>query len=266
MTKTEVLDKLARDGEERLLLARALDKLDTARRKNIPANTGFLSPAERVSVENLIAANGHPAHLFFGGYEGAERTVCVFLPDWQEPEDFLALAEEGPIAALRCTFRAEEKLTHRDFLGSILGQGITREKVGDLLVGEGKCDLIVLRELSDYLLQNLDSAGRVRLKVSAIPLSGVEPPAVQVKVIRDTVATPRLDAIVAAAFSTSRGKAADFIAAGRVQLNYRECTKTDKPVEEGDTLSCRGLGKAVVKSLGGLSKKGRVMVELERYL
>lgn len=266
MTKTELLDKLARDGEERLLLARALDKLDTARRKNIPACTGFLSPAERVSVEHLIAMSGHPAHLFFGGYEGAERTVCVFLPDWQEPEDFLALAEEGPVAALRCTFRAEENLTHRDFLGSILGQGVTREKVGDLLVGEGRCDLLVLRELSDYLLQNLDSAGRVRLKVAAIPLSGLEAPVVQVKVIRDTVATPRLDAIVAAAFSTSRGKAADFISAGRVQLNHRECTKADKPVEEGDTLSCRGLGKAVVKSLGGLSKKGRVMVELERYL
>ena len=192
MTKTEVLDRLARDGEERLLLARALDKLETARRKNIPACTGFLSPAERVSVENLIAMSGHPAHLFFGGYEGAERTVCVFLPDWQEPEDFsaLALADEGPVAALRCTFRAEENLTHRDFLGSILGQGITREKVGDLLVGEGKCDLIVLRELSDYLLQNLDSAGRVRLKVSAIPLADLEPPVVQVKHIRDTVATP----------------------------------------------------------------------------
>ena len=70
MTKTEQLDKLARDGEERLLLARALDKLETARRKNIPAATGFLSPSERVSVENLIAANGHPPHLFFGGYPG----------------------------------------------------------------------------------------------------------------------------------------------------------------------------------------------------
>ena len=266
MTKTELLDKLARDGEERLLLARALDKLDTARRKNIPACTGFLSPAERVSVEHLIAMSGHPAHLFFGGYEGAERTVCVFLPDWQEPEDFLALAEEGPVTALRCTYRPEEKLSHRDFLGSILGQGIIREKVGDLLVGEGTCDLLVLRELSDYLLQNLNSAGRVRLKVSPISLTQITPPVVQVKHIRDTVATPRLDAVLAAAFSTSRSKAADLISAGRVQLNYRECTKADKLVETGDVLSCWGLGKASVKALGGLSKKGRVMVELERYL
>ena len=92
MNKTELLNKLAQDGEERLLLARTLDQMDAARRKNIPAHTGFLSPAERVRVEALIAAAGQPAHLFFGGYSGAERTVCVFLPDWQTSEDFLSLA------------------------------------------------------------------------------------------------------------------------------------------------------------------------------
>ena len=266
MNKTELLNKLAQDGEERLLLARTLDQMDAARRKNIPAHTGFLSPAERVRVEALIAAAGQPAHLFFGGYSGAERTVCVFLPDWQTSEDFLSLAEEGPVAALRCAFRSDAGLTHRDFLGSILGLGITREKVGDLLVGPESCDVLVLRELSDYLLQNLDSAGRARLNVRPLPLSGLQPPPLQVKCIRDSVATPRLDSIVAAAFSTSRGKAADLISAGRVQLNYRECTKADKLVEAGDTLSCRGLGKAVVTQLGGRSKKGRVLVELERYL
>ena len=88
----------------------------------------------------------------------------------------------------------------------------------------------------------------------------------RIKTIRDTVATPRLDALVACAFSTSRSKAADFISAGRVQLNHRECTKADKAVEEGDVLSCRGLGKAAVRELGGRSKKGRIMVVLERYL
>lgn len=268
MTKTEQLDKLARDGEERLLLARTLDKLETARRKNIPAATGFLSPSERVSVENLIAANGHPPHLFFGGYPGAERTICLFLPDWQEPEDALALAmaDEGPVKVLRCTYNADGGITHRDILGAILGQGITREKVGDLLVGPESCDVLVLEELADYLLLHLDSAGRTRLKTGPISLSQISPPEVRIKTIRDTVATPRLDALVACAFSTSRSKAADFISAGRVQLNHRECTKADKAVEEGDVLSCRGLGKAAVRELGGRSKKGRIMVVLERYL
>lgn len=265
MNKTELLNKTARDGEERLLLARALDKLELARQRNIPAHTGFLSPSERVSVEGLLNAVGRPKHLFFGGFAGAERTICVFLPDWQEAEDWEAGAD-GPVSALCCTFPAEAKLTHRDFLGSILGMGITREKVGDLLVGQGVCDVLILQELEEYLLQNLESAGRVRVKPRAVPLEELEPPQVQVKQIRDTVATLRLDAVTASAFSLSRGRAAELISSGRVQLNHKDCVKTDRPVAQGDTISCRGLGKCVVKEVGGLSKKGRIMLVLERYL
>ena len=130
MNKTELLNKLARDNGERLLLARALDKLELARQRNIPACTGFLSPQERVSVENLLNACGHPRHLFFGGYEGAERTVCAFLPDWQEAEDWQGDGESCPVRALRCTWSGGQKLTHRDFLGSILGLGWTGRRWG----------------------------------------------------------------------------------------------------------------------------------------
>ena len=120
MTKTELLNKAARNGEERLLLARVLDKLELARRRNIPSHTGFLSPGERACVEALLAAAGHPRHLFFGGYEGAQRNICVFLPDWQEPEDFQT-GGDCPVCALRASFPADGALTHRDFLGSVLG-------------------------------------------------------------------------------------------------------------------------------------------------
>lgn len=265
MTKTELLNKLAGDAEERLLLARVLDKLDTARNRNIPACTPFLSPGERRSAEALIAAAGHPAHVFFGGYEGAERTVCAFLPDWQEPEGFLNDGE-CPVRALRASFQEDAPLTHRDFLGSILGLGLDREKIGDLLVRPGACDILLLEETAPFLLLHLDSAGRTRLKLSELPLSQVEPPQVQVKAIRDTVATLRLDAVASSAFSLPRSKAADLISSGRIQLNHRDCVKPDRAVAEGDVLTCRGLGKCVVKSVGGLSKKGRIMIELERYM
>lgn len=265
MTKTELLNRAARDEEERILLARVLDKLDLTRQRNIPAHTGFLSPQERVAVEALLNAAGHPRHLFYGGYEGAERTVCTFLPDWQEAEDFLS-AGECPVCALRANYPADSGLTHRDFLGSILGLGLDREKVGDLLVGEGQCDLIVVPELVDFLLLHLESAGRTRLKLAPVSLDLLTPPQVQVRTVRDTVATLRLDAVAASGFSLSRGKAADLISSGRLQLNHRECVKPDKSVAQGDVLSCRGMGKCVVKEVGGPSKKGRTMLVLERYL
>ena len=265
MTKTELLNKLARDGEERLLLARVLDKLELARDRGVPSHTGFLSPHERAVVEGLIRAEGWPRHLFFGGFADAERTVCAFLPDWLEEEDWLAGQEYNPIRALRCTWTGGS-LTHRDFLGSILGLGLDREKVGDLLVGDGVCDVLVLEDVADFLLLHLEQAGRVHLKVSSISLEMVSPPPVQVRTIRDTVSSLRLDAVASSGFSISRGKAADLISSGKVQLNHQECLKPDRPVNEGDTLSCRGFGKCVVKEVGGPSKKGRIMIVLERYV
>ena len=266
MNKTELLTRLARDGEERMLLARTMDKLELAGRRNIPAHTAFLSPQERATVEMLTNASGRPSHLFYGGFEGAERTICVFLPDWQEPEDWLADGEDFPICALRCTFPEDAGLTHRDFLGSILGLGLDRGKVGDLLGSPGVCDILLLKEIEDFLLLHLESAGRTRLKVAPVALSALTPPKVEVKLIRDTVATLRLDAVAASAFSLPRSKAADLISSGRVQLNHRECTKPDRTVAQGDVISCRGMGKAAVKTVGGVSKKGRIIIEVERYL
>jgi len=260
MNKTELLDKLAGDGDERRLLARVWDKADSARR-GAPACTSFLSTHEQELSARLIAAMGRPRHLFSGGFADAERKVCAFLPDWQEPEDW-----EPPFAALRCRWQSGEKLTHRDFLGSVLGQGIDREKVGDILVRDGTCDLLVFKELVPYLLQNLTGAGRAKLKVEEIPLAEIAPPEKAVKVIHDTVSSPRLDAVLSSGFSVSRGKAAELIAAGRVELDHAPCLKADKPVTEGAVLTCRGLGKCVVTALGGVSKKGRTILTIERYL
>lgn len=247
-----------------MLLARALDKLELARTRSVPSCTGFLSPGERTSVEALLNAAGHPRHFFFGGYEGAERTVCAFLPDWQEADDWGG--EDCPVSALRASFPEDAPLSHRDFLGSILGLGITREKVGDLLVEPGRCDIVILKEIEPFLLLHLEGAGRTRLKLRSADLAALTPRAPEVRLIRDTVATLRLDAVASSGFSLPRSKAADLISSGKLHLNHRECLKPDKAVAEGDVLTCRGLGKCLVKSAGGLSKKGRIMIELERYI
>lgn len=145
MNKTELLNKCARSGEERVLLARALDKLELAQNRSVPACTPFLSPGEQASVTDLLNAWGRPRHLFFGGYEGAERAVCAFLPDWQEESDFLA-DPEGPVAALEAAFPADAELSHRDILGALMGLGITREKLGDILLDHGRCQVLVLQD------------------------------------------------------------------------------------------------------------------------
>ncbi len=263
MNKTELLNKFARDPEERLVLARVLDQMERARSRSIPCATRFLSPAQRAAVEPLLSAAGHPKHLFCGGYEGAERTVCVFLPDWLEGEDHDA-AEE--LAAIEAVFPPGGALTHRDLLGGLMGIGITREMVGDILPGKGRAQIVALREALPILLSQFEQAGRYRLKLREIGLEQISPAPAQVKQIRDTVAALRLDAVLASGFSLSRGRAAELISAGRVSVDHRECLKGDKTVAEGDVLTCKGLGKCVLKSVGGQSRKGRIVIEIERYV
>ena len=259
--KTLLIARAAQEPEDRLLLARVLDKREQMERRNIPTSTGFLSPREQMMAVSLLNAAGiREGYVLDGGYEEAERKVLTFLPDW---------AEEDPEALtfLRAKFRgADSTLTHRDILGSLMGQGITRERVGDILISDHSADVVVSPSLAEFLLQSWDSAGRVRLDVSAIDREELTVPQVQIKEVRDTVSSLRLDAVAASAFSLSRGKAAELIAAGKVSLDHVPCEKPDKPVSEGAVLTVRGLGKARLAECGKVTKKGRIALRIERYV
>ena len=260
MERREILAKLTQNEDEKLLLGRIWDKYDQCRSRNIPSATAFLSPQEQMLARRLLQKLGEERAVFYGGYEGAERCRLCFLPDWQEE------AAEELVCAVRATFYEKGALTHRDVLGALMGQQITRESVGDLLVSPDHIDVLVSDTVADFLVQNWDSAGRVALKTERIPLSEVEVPAQQVKEIRDTVATLRLDAVLASGFSLSRGRAAEAIEAGRVQLNWQLCQKTDAHIAEGDVLTVRGLGKCKVAEVGNQTRKGRIFLTLLRYL
>ena len=264
MDKRELLDRAAHSPEERLLLSRVWDKCEQCRTRNIPTATGFLSPQEQAAAQHLLNALGcREGYVLWGGYDGAERAVLLFLPDWMDPSD---AGTYSPIRCLRAAFRKEENLTHRDFLGSLMALGLTREKIGDILVEKGGCQVLLDPSMTDFLLQNWDSAGREKLTVTPLPLSALAVPHAAVKELRDTVSSLRLDNVLAAGFSLSRGRAAEAVEKGSVQVNYVTCVKPDKPVSAGDTITCRGLGKCVLDSVGAHTKKGRLPVAIRRYI
>lgn len=262
MDKGKLLDRAA-SGEERLMLARVLDKWEQADGRSIPVCTEFLSPQERSAAETLLALAGVGAERYMacGGYDGAERQVLFFLPEWMERE-----SAEIPLRCLRAAYRPEYDLTHRDILGSLMGLGIVREKVGDLLVGRESCDLIVTPSVADFLLQSWESAGRAKVSVREIDAHDLHIPVLRVEEVRDTVAALRLDAVASTGFRMARGKAAALIESGRVQVNWRECVKPDRLLAQGDTVSARGLGKFKLTQVGGVTKKGRTSIVLERYV
>ena len=262
MDRKTLLDRAARDADERVLLAHVLDKYEQCRERNIPAHTDFLSPSElRSATELLHAAKLHDGWAAVGGYDRAERRMLCFLPDWQEEPD-----TDDCMAALRVHYRPDEGLTHRDLLGSLMALGVVRGKLGDILVSDASADVLACADMADYLLREWTSAGHAKLRVERVGLSELAVPELRVKEIRDTVATLRLDAVTATGFSMSRAKAAELIASGRVQLNHREAMKPDAPVAQGDVISARGLGKFELTEVGGLSKKGRTAILVRRYL
>lgn len=265
MEKAKLLERAHADGEQRLLLAKVLDRLEQAERRGAPAAMDFFSPQEQVLTEKFLHMAGVSAdrYLFFGGYDGAERKMLLFLPDWMEQE---AAVKQFPLYCLRAVFRPEDALTHRDLLGSLMGMGISREKVGDLLVSDASCDLITAESVGEFLLQNWESAGRARLAVTAIMPQELCVPEIRCEEVRDTVQTLRLDAVAATGFRLARGKAAALIESGKVQVNWKDCMKSDHLLREGDVVSARGFGKFKLAQVGGVTRKGRTGIVILRYL
>lgn len=263
MDKGALLDRMGAEGEDRMLLSHVLDQAVRTESRNIPSYTAFLSPREQAMTADLLRLAGTPetSYCFAGGYAGAERCVALFLPDWLDPRN-----AEIPVRCVRAAYRREERITHRDLLGSLMGLGIVREKVGDILAGEESADVLVMESVADYLLQNWEWAGRTKLHVTEADPANIHIPAQKYEEIRDTVSSLRLDAVLSGGLRIARGKASALVEAGRVEVNWRECVKPDRLLSEGDTVTARGFGKLQLASVGGLTRKGRISIVIRRWV
>lgn len=248
------------EKEDQFLLSHIEDHFRRCEDRNVPTYTGFLDLRQQSLVFDYCRSIGAQPH-FLGGYEDAERRVCAFLPDYLDESSF-----EG-IACVRVQTAAAlpKPLMHRDYLGALMAMGIKRETIGDILVREDGADILVLSDMRDFLLTHFEKAGRARFTAQPIGLCELIVPPVKTTTERDTVPSLRLDCVLSSAFRLSRGNAGAYIDAGRVFVNGMQILKRDAKVSEGDKLVIRGKGKAVLTSVGGLSKKDRIFIELEIY-
>ncbi len=245
--------------EDSMLIAAIEDKLRQCEDQYSATNTQFLDPRQCALAESRFAFS---KHLLWGGFEDAERRVIVFLPDYMDELS----EDDDPLALLRVTSpKGSKKLTHRDYLGSLLGLGIDRAVTGDILVREDGADIVVLKSISEFLLANYSQAGRNSLRAQILPVSEIRLASQNIKQKRDTVASLRLDSVVSSAFGLSRGKAQDAVAAGLVFVNGLQTVKADRPVEEGDRIVLRGMGKAVLRGVGGQTRKDRTQILIDKY-
>ena len=256
------IDKIAHTPEDKVLLAKVWDKINAGFRKEIMANTCFLSLRELDMTRYLFG--DIPGLTSFGGYENAERRMLIYLPEYLDESSLME--DDSPVVCLRATFYEGDSPSHRDFLGALMGAGIARETVGDICVGKSSCDFFVTAEIAPYILQNFTGAGRTKLHLERIQLSQVCVPEPEVKEIRDTVSSLRLDSIISSGFRIGRSAAAQYVTAGKAAIDGLPCEKPDKQVDKGVKISVRGLGKIKLKTVNGLTKKGRISVVIDRYV
>lgn len=249
--------------EDKMLLAGAEDKFNQCLDQYRVTHTTFLDLRQRSLVDRhcrQLAKGSDVKCTFYGGYDDAERTIAAFLPDYAD-------VSQLPLSVIRAEAPPSvRKLTHRDYLGSLTGLGLKREMIGDILVRDDGADIIIMDDIEDFLMLNYQKAGRTELSLSALPLSELRIPETKTTMIKDTVASLRLDNVISSAFKMSRSKAADAIRTGLVFINSLQAEKPDMKVEEGDKLVLRGKGKAYLKEVGGQTRKDRTYIVVERYL
>lgn len=245
--------------ETKLLLTHMEDLAQKALRQGA-AHSGFLTPAAAAQVQATYSNRRDVSLLLDGGFAGAERPIAVFLqPDWG------AYEQADALCALAITYRRQDEVRHKDILGAVLGLGLSRDVLGDIVVQPGAAHLVCLAKVTGFITQQLDKVGRVGVEIVEIPLQNLPDLAPRLTEKQLTVASMRLDAVVAAAFHCSRGDAAGAILAGRVQLAHRECLNTAKQVRQGEIVSVRGWGRIKVLAINDLSRKGRQRIVLGYY-
>lgn len=224
--------------------------------KNIITNTFFLTPREQMEARDFCRRELGTDPFFFGGYPEAERRMAFFLPDWADPDTFDPSPYLKAIEA-RTPFAAP---SHRDFLGSLMGMGIERECVGDILVRGEQAWFFLTPAIAPHVLDSMVHVGRDGVSLSEIECEALPHFEAELKEVTFTVQSLRIDAVVSGIWKTSRSSVQDLVLRGDVTLNYFPCLDKDASVQTGDMISLRHHGKAKILSADGKSKKGRTFV------
>lgn len=214
--------------------------------------TDFLDPSQ-AELARRAAEGQHVPVAFYGGHDDAERVVAAF--GWTDSPEAIS----WPLAALRADWDGRfAACEHRDILGALMALGVERECFGDILIdaGNARAFLFVLENMESFIISELKSAGRAALRLSRAESVSELPP--QGEYRRVTVQSPRLDAVMAAAFNVSRAEAQRMVRSGRVRVSFVECLNADRQLAAGDIVSARGLGRFKLIAEQGRTRRDRL--------
>jgi len=237
-------------------------KLDDAVRISAkrPHFIGFLDEARLFQAERYLRSKKGLSILLWGGHEEAERKCIGFFPGFIEPSE-----DAFPVEGISFTYRKSESLSHRDFLGAFINLGVTRASVGDIIIGEGYAVAFIKTGVREPFLRNLSKIGKTGVFVSegfSQPLPAIR----RLESFTGIVASLRLDCVTACLLRCGREKAAETIRQGLVSVNHSEVCSVSHRLRPGDTVSIRKKGKFVLDNADARTGKGRLVVNIRKYL
>jgi len=250
--------KNIKDDEQKILFAKFIDKAVYCQKNFTAAFTEFFNIFK--AGEFLKEYQTDVCIKFFGGFDDAERVIAVFYPDFIEVNK-----NDFPISAIKISYNAKysKKLCHRDFLGSILSIGISRDKIGDIIVLDNYAIIFVKSEIADFIVFNVDRIGKTKVNLNIININDYNEIIYSKRQIyekRITAASVRVDAIVSSAFNISRSKVSEIISAEKIFINWSKVLSGSKFVNENDIITVRGRGRIKIKEIRGNTKKGRMII------
>lgn len=239
--------------EEKLLIRHIIDLANQSAASGRSRSSAFLDERQLLISRAALENEGYSDYRIIGGYEGAARCVIRFN----------GYGEDAPLSVVIFNYREADKPTHRDFLGALMSLNIKREMIGDILVSNRRTAVFVMNQVK-ALVSEIDKVGKVGVKVT-YDFCENDIPEQQFETIQATVQSLRLDSCLSSALKMSRGKVQELIKVKGVALNHTDVFDPGARVAEGDVFSVRGMGKYVLRKIGGLSKKDRIFITIDRF-
>lgn len=247
------------DDEKIIKMKQVLDKIEIVLKNHIVEYTDFFDPYEISLAVSILNRFQEISYIISGGYESSERSILIIFPEYMYQGDidlnlkFLEI--NGNVSNLR----------HPDFLGAILNLGITRDKVGDILIDNDRAVVVARSEISDFLYYNLEKISNINVKVNYISEINIniEEEYEEIKVFLNSL---RLDSVISSAYNISRKDSSNIILSNKVKVNWQSIDKVSYEINKNDLISTRGFGRVRVYDIIGKSRKDKLIVVLRKLL
>lgn len=246
-----------KDIELKNKMFRVIDKANSCIKNYDVKQTEFLNPYEIKNAISILNSESDIKYTIYGGYDDSERSVIFIYPYYMEYSD---IEDTLKFIQIEGNFKFKS-ISHKDYLGAILNLGIKREKIGDIIIHENFCQVIVSSDICDFIIMNLTKVSRNNVSIKEISKEDIIKNEQNYKDVAFTVSSDRLDCIISGLYNISRQDSAKYINGERVSVNYEKITSASKVIGDNTLISVRGKGRAIVVKVGDITKKGRIKIQ-----